>query len=404
MFSFSKHLIASSAAGAAIGTPSRSLLISRVSNRKTRSPARSSYTKSLSGWPAISVISVSVILPIAGRSTWLHRNATDICVPLPGAESRMSAPPVCSAACAKSGIPKPVFFPFVVKKGSRTFASVSGSIPLPSSLISTRRRSCSASIERMISILFASAHIEFSTISRIWSDISCKTSADRLPAVPASKCLFDLGHTPVFDGEAGKALADILRTVGIRARYDGVVPAIREPLFRFVYSHLRRYFHSIEDQGMRYEAELADDAEGLSVHMCSDHQALAFCCTGRRHDCFGRERCRRDQKPVTETGHAVFVVCDHLESEGVLVISAIQMLVNIILESEKIIVIVEEHQDVRFFRRSDFHPAEHHQPVPLARLLDGQNVLCRVMIAHANQVETPLESRIYDFTRRHVKS
>ncbi len=105
MFSFSKSLIASSAAGAVIGTPSRSLLISRVSNRKTRSPSRSSYTKSRSGWPAISVSSVSAILPIAGRSTWLHRNVTDTCVPLPGAESRMTFPPVCSAAWAKAGFP-----------------------------------------------------------------------------------------------------------------------------------------------------------------------------------------------------------------------------------------------------------------------------------------------------------
>jgi hypothetical protein len=185
MFSFSKSLIASSAAGAAMGTPSRSLLISLVSNRKTRSPSRSSYTKSLSGWPAMSVIRVSVILPIAGRSTWLHRNTTDILVPLPGTESMINFPPVCSAACAKSGIPKPVFFPFVVKNGSLTFASVSESMPLPSSLISTRRKSCPASIDRMISMLLESARIEFSTISRIWSEISSKTSADRLPAVPA---------------------------------------------------------------------------------------------------------------------------------------------------------------------------------------------------------------------------
>ena len=71
---------------------------------------------------------------------------------------------------------------------------------------------------------------------------------------------------------------------------------------------------------------------------------------------------------------------------------------------QEIVVIVKERQEVRFFSRGDLHPAEHQQPVSRARLLDGQNVFRRVMVAHADQLEALLECRVHDFTGRHIEA
>ena len=329
--------------------------------------------------------------PIAGRSTWLQlkRDRHPWC-PCPVRNRSSAVPPVCSAAWARSGIPSPVFLCFVVKKGSRTFASVSASIPLPSSITSiTEQVAAPVSWTMMISIVFASARTEFSAISRIWSEMSSTASALRLPAVPACQCLFDLGHGPVFDRKAGKPLSDIFGTVGIRTGDDRILPAIRESFFCLGNGHVLPRSPRHPAQARRDEPELSDDAERFPVHMSRDHEAVALCRPGRlqrslrpeamsrRSEAGRRNRSPRPRHPRSPAGRRNV---HH---------SSLQVPVNELLELQEIVVIIKEHQEVRFLGGSDFHPAEHHQPVPAARLLHGQDVLRRVMVAHPDQVDAP---------------
>ena len=117
----------------------------------------------------------------------------------------------------------------------------------------------------------------------------------------------------------------------------------------------------------------------------------------------GSDRCR-NQQAFAKTGHAVFIIGDYLQAEGMLIISAYEMFINVLLERQEVVVIVKEREDVRFFGRGNLHPAKHHQSVPLTRFFHGQNVFRRIMIAHADQVHSLAYRRAHHFTRRHIKT
>src|SRR5574341_154420 len=266
---------------------------------------------------------------------WSQAKVTVTRVPVPGADSTASPPPACSAACARSGSPNPVFFFFVVKNGSRTRDSVSAFMPLPSSLISTTRRFFPLSRLTESSILFASARRAFSAISRIWRERS-STSTNRLPAVLAGEGLPELRHGAVLDDEAHGTAPDVLGTVGVRSGNDRILRAIREPLLRLVDGHVLRYFHGIQIETGRDEPKLADDAEHVAVDMGRDHQAVASGSPGRLDDLFHRERRGADQKLVAKAGHSVFFIGHHLLAEGLLVVFAFKAPKNGLLLTEEL--------------------------------------------------------------------
>ena len=104
----------------------------------------------------------------------------------------------------------------------------------------------------------------------------------------------------------------------------------------------------------------------------------------------------KDSRPVAKAGHSVFIISDHLQTEGMFIVPACQVPVNMFLKFQEVAVIVKEHQDVRFFGRSNFHPAEYHQSVPFRRLFHGKDVLRRVMVAYAEQADALPDRRIHD--------
>ena len=116
---------------------------------------------------------VLVISPRGIRSIWERTKTAVTTVPFPGWDSMEKLPPVLSAAYLKKGTPSPTFRVVrVVKKGSVTWATCSGVIPQPLSLMTTDSRSALQSADMQMVIKEAPARVEFSATSRIFKEIS----------------------------------------------------------------------------------------------------------------------------------------------------------------------------------------------------------------------------------------
>ena len=157
----------------------------------------------------------------------------------------------------------------------------------------------------------------------------------------------------------------------------------------------------VEGDAGRHEPQLADDAEPRPVDVGGYGQAPQG--VDLFDELFQGDGRRADEEPLVEALHVPVLRDDGLEPENLFVVEPLEAVIDVVLEEREGREILKQHQDVDLFPGGHLHAGDDGQGLSPGGIHHEADVLGRVVVAHADDVEALEHGLLHDGAGVHVE-